>query len=260
MQQNYHILISYDGTDYFGWQRQPEKKTIQGLIEEALSKIASGPIPVIGSGRTDAGVHALAQSAHFKAHISLENEELIQAINGNLPKDIRITSLKKVAPDFHARKSARSKTYQYRIDQSPSISPFLLRYALHWPSFLDVTKMKEAAALFVREADFTAFSSNRLLNPIRTILRSAVVAKNDEILYTVEATGFLRYMVRSLVGTLLEVGKGKIPPQAIEDLFKAKKRTLSSPTAPPQGLCLIKVNYTENSPAKRAAQTRHPVK
>lgn len=243
MQQNYHILISYDGTDYFGWQRQPNKKTIQGLIENALAKIASRPIQVMGSGRTDAGVHALAQSAHFKAHLSLDDKELFQALNGNLPKDIRITSLQKAAPDFHARKSAKSKTYQYRIVQSTSISPFLLRYALHWPSLLDMKKMKDAAALFVREDDFTPFSSNRLLNPVRTVTHSEIIKKNDEIIYTVEAQGFLRYMVRSIMGTLLEVGKGKIPPQAIEDLFKRKTRTLSSPTAPPQGLCLIKVIY-----------------
>jgi len=243
MQQNYHILISYDGTDYFGWQRQPEKKTIQGQIENSLSKITSRPIPIMGAGRTDAGVHALAQSAHFKANSKLEDKELIRAINGNLPKDIRITSLQKAPPDFHARKSAISKTYQYRIVQSPSISPFLLRYTLHWPSFLDIKKMENAAALFVREADFTPFSSNRLLNPIRTITRSDIISKNDEIIYTVEAKGFLRYMVRSIVGALLEVGKGKIPPEAIENLFAKKIRTLSSPTAPPQGLCLIKVVY-----------------
>ncbi len=243
MQQNYHILISYDGTDYFGWQRQPEKKTIQDLLENALAKIASRPIPIIGAGRTDAGVHAMAQSAHFKANLKLEDNELVQAINGNLPKDIRITSLQKATPDFHARKSARSKTYQYRIVQSPSISPFLLRYVLHWPSLLDVKKMKEAAALFVREADFTPFSSNRFLNPIRKITRSEVTLNNEEIIYTVEARGFLRYMVRCIVGTLLEVGKEKIPPQTIEDLFQTKKRTLSNPTAPPQGLCLMKVIY-----------------
>ena len=243
MFQNYHILISYDGTDYFGWQRQPEKKTIQGLIEKALSQIASRPIPVIGAGRTDAGVHALAQSAHFKANLKLTEDKIIRAINGHLPKDIRITSVKKTDSDFHARKSARSKTYQYRIVQSPFISPFLLRYALHWPSPLDVKRMKEAAALFIREGDFTAFSSNRLLNPVRTVMRSEIHSKNDELLYTVEANGFLRYMVRSLMGTILEVGKGKITPQAIEDLFEKKKRTLSSPTAPPQGLCLIKVSY-----------------
>ncbi len=243
MFQNYNILISYDGTDYFGWQRQPEKKTIQGQIENVLAKIASRPIPIMGAGRTDAGVHALAQSAHFKANLKLEDKQLFQAINGNLPKDIRITSLRKVDSEFHAQKSARSKIYQYRIVQSPSISPFLLRYTLHWPSLLDIRKMEDAAALFVREADFTPFSSNRLLNPIRTILRSQIHTRKDEILYTVEAKGFLRYMVRSIVGTLLEVGKGKIPPQTVEDMFKSKKRTLSSPTAPPQGLCLIKVIY-----------------
>lgn len=243
MRQKYQIIISYDGTDYFGWQRQPNKKTIQGLLELSLQQIASKSISVIGSGRTDAGVHAEGQVAHFQANLKLEDDELMRALNGHLPKDIRIASLKKAPSEFHARKSAKSKIYQYRIVNSPQISPFFLRYALHWPSPLDLQNMKKAAKQFVREADFTPFSSNRLLNPIRTVIRSELKTINDEILYTVEANGFLRYMVRSIVGTLLEVGKGKILPENIEGLFASKRRTLSSPTAPAHGLCLIKVIY-----------------
>jgi len=243
MAQTYRIDISYDGTDYFGWQRQPDKRTIQGLLEGALYQITSVQLPVIGAGRTDAGVHALAQVAHFKAESRLSDQELRRAINGHLPRDIRITALSKVSDSFHARKSAKSKIYHYRIVNSPVISPLHLRYAFHWPGSLNIRKMEEAASLFVREADFSAFSSNRLLNPVRTITKSEIRKKGAQITYCVQANGFLRYMVRSIVGTILEVGKGKIPSEQIEDLFNQKKRTLSSPTAPAGGLCLIKVIY-----------------
>lgn len=243
MTQNYKIIVSYDGTDYCGWQRQPGKKTIQGLLEAALSRLTQKNTPVIGAGRTDAGVHASGQTAHFRAELRLENEELFRALNALLPNDIRIISCQKVPQDFHARKSARSKIYQYRIFNAPQISPFLIRYVLHWTLPLDVEKMEQAAALFVREADFSAFSSNRLLKPVRSVKRSEIQKKGDEIFYTIEANGFLRYMVRTIVGTLLETGKGKIMAEEIESIFKGKKRTLASPTAPPQGLSLLKVNY-----------------
>lgn len=243
MIQNYRIEISYDGTDYHGWQRQPQKKTIQGSLERALAKIAKRNIPVLGAGRTDAGVHALAQVANFKADLRLEEEELLKAMNSLLPKDIRILSLTKVDGSFHARKMAKAKIYQYRILNAKSISPFLLRYTLHWPYPLDVERMKTAAAKFVREADFTPFSSNRLLHSVRRVSRSEIQKKGREIIYTVEANGFLRYMVRTMVGTLLEIGRGKGSPDIIDDLFRGSRRTLASPTAEPQGLCLIKVTY-----------------
>lgn len=243
MTQKYKIIVSYDGTDYCGWQRQPGEKTVQGQLEAALSKLTQKNTPVIGAGRTDAGVHASGQTAHFSAELRLENEELFRALNALLPNDIRVISCKKAPQDFHARKSARSKIYQYRIFNAPQISPFLIRYVLHWTLPLNVEKMKQAAALFVREADFSAFSSNRLLDPVRSVKHSEIKKKEDEIFYTIEANGFLRYMVRTIVGTLLETGKGKIQPEEIENIFKGKKRTLASPTAPPQGLCLMKVNY-----------------
>lgn len=243
MIENYRIKISYDGTGYHGWQRQPGKKTIQGSFEGALAKITKKEIPVIGAGRTDAGVHALAQVANFRAELNLTEEALLRALNALLPADIRITSLKRVDPEFHARKMATSKVYQYRIFNARSISPFFVRYVLHWPSPLDVEKMKTASHYFVREADFTPFSSNRLLHPVRKVLRSEIHTKGKEVIYTVEANGFLRYMVRAMMGTLLEIGKGKQPPEIIDDLFREKKRTLPSPTAPARGLCLIKVRY-----------------
>ena len=243
MKQTYKITISYDGTDYFGWQRQPEKKTIQGEVEKVLYNFQSKKINVLGAGRTDSGVHAVGQVAHFRADLKLDNSELQQAINGQLPHDIRVTTLEITSPDFHARKSARSKIYQYRIFHTRDISPFLIRYALYMPSPLNITKMKKAAAHFIREDDFSAFSSNRLLHPVRKVFRSEIKKKGKEIIYTVEATGFLKYMVRTLVGTLLEIGKGKLEPEDIDKLFKLKKRALSSPTAPSKGLCLVKVNY-----------------
>lgn len=241
--QTYKLLIAYDGTDYAGWQRQPAKRTIQGAIEEALARIASKQISVIAAGRTDAGVHALGQVTHFRANLRLGDEELFRALNGNLPPDIRIISLKKAKPDFHARKHAVSKVYQYRIFNARPISPFLLRYVHHWPSSLDVAAMKKASVCFRRVGDFTSFSSGRYPNPVRHVMRSQLVKKDDEILYTIKADGFLRYMVRTIVGTLLEVGKGKMPSEKIENIFAQKKRTQETPTAPAKGLCLIKVNY-----------------
>jgi tRNA pseudouridine38-40 synthase len=241
--QNYKINLSYDGTDFHGWQRQPEKRTVQGVLENSLTKITQKKIPVAGAGRTDAGVHAQDQVANFKVNLGMDRDELFRAINSILPQDVRVNSLKRVDLDFHSRKMAKSKIYQYRIFNSPNINPFIMRYVNHWPSSLNVDLMRKVASLFIREADFTAFSSNRLLDPVRKVMRSEIRKKGDEIVYTVEANGFLRYMVRTMVGTLLEVGKGKVQPVLIEEIFRRNKRSLASPTAPAKGLCLIKVNY-----------------
>jgi len=241
--RNYKLSISYDGTDFYGWQRQPDKRTIQGVLEESLTKITRKKIHIIGAGRTDAGVHAQEQVANFKANLRLKDEELSRALNSLLPDEVRINSLKRMDMDFNARKMAKSKIYQYRILNSPVISPFLQRYALQWSSPLKVKLMKEAAPFFAREADFRAFSSSRLENSVRKVMRSEIEKKGDEIIYTVEANGFLRYMVRTMVGTLLEIGKGKMRPDRIKEIFREKKRSLAGPTIPAKGLCLIKVNY-----------------
>lgn len=243
MARTYKVHLSYDGTDFHGWQKQPRKRTVQGVVEETLTKIIQKKIPVIGSGRTDAGVHALGQIAHFRASLALTEGELFRAFNSLLPKDVRIVSVDTTAPDFHARKMARSKVYQYRIFNAPLLSPFLFRYVYHWTSPLDVLSMRKAAPLFLGEHDFSGFSSNRFLHPVRTIYSAEMTKKGPEILFTIEANGFLRYMVRTIVGTLLEIGKGKMTPERIEEVFSTKDRALAGPTSPAKGLCLIKVNY-----------------
>jgi len=240
---NYRLTLAYDGTDFHGWQRQPHRRTVQGVLENAVAKICGTPVAIIGAGRTDAGVHALAQVAGFKAELRLGTAELRQALNALIPDDVRVLSASLAGPDFHPRRSARSKIYRYRIFRGRDLSPFLMRYVLHWPYPLDLKRMRAAARLFIREADFTPFSSNRELQPVRKVLRSDLRIRREEVLYTVEANGFLRYMVRAMVGTLLEVGRGRIAPEAIEGLFQGKKRTLASPTAPGRGLSLVKVRY-----------------
>jgi len=240
---NYRVTLCYDGTDFKGWQRQPRERTIQGVLENALFKITGHLVTVHGAGRTDAGVHAEGQVANFKVATRLGMDDLFRAMNALLQDDLRVISLRKVPAGFHARSSARSKTYRYRILQAPRVSPFLVRYVLHWPHRLDLRAMRKAAALFVREADFSAFSSNRELHPVRKVVLSDLRKKGDEIVFTIRAGGFLRYMVRTIVGTLLEVGRGKIPPDKIDALFRERSRSLSSPTAPARGLCLVKVDY-----------------
>ncbi|MBM3284796.1 MAG: tRNA pseudouridine(38-40) synthase TruA [Candidatus Aminicenantes bacterium] len=240
---NYKLTLSYDGTAFSGWQRQPGKRTVQGALEEALDRIAGKKIPVCGAGRTDAGVHARGQVANFRARLRLEKEELLRALNAILPEDVRVLSIRRAPSGFHARKMARAKVYEYRIWNSPRISPFILRYVLHWPFALDVGKMEEAARLFTRRDDFTAFSSNRLLQPVREVYRLEVKKKGPEITCTIEANGFLRYMARTITGTLIEAGRGKMEPGQVEEAFRRKDRSLAGPTAPAKGLCLVKVKY-----------------
>lgn len=241
--ENIKLVISYDGTEYHGWQRQPGRITIQGKIEEALMRILGERVSLQAAGRTDAGVHALAQVANFRANCRLTDLELVRALNAMLPYDIRIMAAERVPFSFHSRKSAKSKVYRYRIKTSPIISPFDYRYVLHYPYPLDVKAMQKAASLFEREDDFSAFSSNKYRHPVRRVFQSKLELTEDELVFTIEANGFLRYMVRTIVGTLIMVGRGKLKPEDIETLFKEKKRTPNSPTAPAKGLCLVRVNY-----------------
>ena len=245
--QNYKIVLSYDGTGFSGWQRQPGKRTVQGELEAALARIAGKPVQVIGAGRTDAGVHALGQTAGFKASFRLDEAELFRALNANLPETVRVSLLEAAPPDWNARRDAKAKTYQYRIWTARQVSPFDVRYVLPWTFPLDVRRMREAARLFVRVADFSGFSSNRELHPVRRVTRSDIRQKGPELSYTIEGNGFLRYMVRTIVGTLLEIGRGKLEVDDVERIFSGRKRTLATPTAPAKGLCLLKVVY--ESPA-----------
>jgi tRNA pseudouridine38-40 synthase len=241
--KNYRLVIGYDGTDFRGWQRQPDGRTVQGVLEEAVFKVTRKRTVVHGAGRTDAGVHALGQVASIRGVFKLTDEVLFRALNAVLPADVRVFSLGEAPPGFHARRSARSKLYRYRIVHAPQASPLDRRYVLHWPYPLKLGAMREAARLFVRTADFTAFSSNRDRSPVRTVTRSELRRSGDEIVYTVEAQGFLRYMVRTIVGTLLEVGRGRIRPADIEAIFGNRDRSLAGPTAPARGLTLVRVDY-----------------
>jgi tRNA pseudouridine38-40 synthase len=241
--KNYKLVLGYDGTDFRGWQRQPEGRTVQGSLEEAVRRITGKKVVVHGAGRTDAGVHALGQVAGFRGAFKLSDEVLLRALNAVLPEDVRIFSLEEAPPGFHARKSARSKIYRYRISLAPQASPLDRRFVLHWPYPLQVGRMREAARLFVRKADFTAFSSNRDRFPVRTVTRSELRRSGDELVYTIESAGFLRYMVRTIVGTLLEVGRGRLAPAAIEDVFRRKDRSLAGATAAAKGLTLVRIDY-----------------
>ncbi|HSA94935.1 MAG TPA: tRNA pseudouridine(38-40) synthase TruA [Acidobacteriota bacterium] len=241
--KNYRIVLGYDGTDFKGWQRQPAARTVQGVVEDALRKVTQKKVVVHGAGRTDAGVHALGQAASFRGAFKLTDEVLLRALNAVLPEDVRIFSLAEAPPGFHARKSARSKVYRYRIAWAPQPSPLDRRFVLHWPYPLKVGAMRRAARLFVRTADFTAFSSNRDRSPIRTVRRSELRRTGAELVYTIEAEGFLRYMVRTIVGTLLEVGRGRLRPEDIEEIFRRRDRSLAGATAAAKGLTLVRVDY-----------------
>lgn len=241
--KNYRVVVAYDGTAFLGWQRQPSGRTVQGVLEEAVQKITGKKTVVHGAGRTDAGVHALGQVASFRGAFKLTDEVLARALNAVLPADLRVLSLAAAPESFHARRSARSKTYRYRIARAPQPNPLERHAVLHWPYPLRLGKMRRAARMFVRTADFTAFSSNRDRSPVRTVTRSELRRTGDEIVYTIEAAGFLRYMVRTIVGTLLEVGRGRLEPEAIEEIFRRRDRSLAGPTAAAKGLTLVRVDY-----------------
>jgi tRNA pseudouridine38-40 synthase len=249
--RNIRLVVAYDGTDFHGWQRQPAAPSIQALLEGSIHKLTGAPATVTGSGRTDAGVHAARQVANFQTESSIPPANLVKALNNLLPPTVRINAAEDVAADFHARYSARRKTYWYRILMTPVCSPLLWRFVYHHPYPLNQQRMADAAAVLKGEHDFTSFAAangpdeeDRSSN-VREILQSRLVwrPKTSMLLYQVTGTGFLRYMVRNIVGTLIEVGRGKLTPRDVRRILRARDRTLAGPTAPPQGLCLMKVDY-----------------
>lgn len=248
---NYKLLIQYDGTDFHGWQVQENARSIQGELERVTSMLEDAEVKVIGSGRTDAGVHAEGQVANLRMNRGFTPEKLKNAINGNLWRDIRIMKAE-VAPDeFHARFSAKMKTYLYRVVNAPVISPFWRRYAHHEVRPLDVGRMNEVARLFLGEHDWTAFSSAQAdgENRVRTVVDFTVESTWDEraqaslIVFRITAPGFLRYMVRSIVGTMLEVGHGVKDSDTIQTAIITGNRELAGKTAPAHGLTLLRVDY-----------------
>lgn len=249
---NFKLLIQYDGTDFHGWQVQENDRTIQGELERVIGMLADAKVSVNGSGRTDAGVHAEGQVANV--HLpdgKFSPDKLKAAINGNLWRDIRIMKCESVPDEFHARFSAKRKTYIYRVVNAPVMSPFWRRFAHHEYKPLDVAKMNETARLFLGEHDWTAFSSARSDGEtrVRTILDFTVESRWDEraqgalIEFRISATGFLRYMVRSIVGTMLEVGRGEKDSDTILTAIVTGDRSLAGKTASAQGLTLYRVDY-----------------
>jgi tRNA pseudouridine38-40 synthase len=248
---NYKLLIQYDGTDFHGWQVQDNQRTVQGELQRVLSLLEDADVTVSGSGRTDAGVHAEGQVASFKFARNLTTEKLRSAINGNVWKDLRILQVERVSDDFHARFSAKGKTYVYRVVNAPVISPFWSRYAHHEGRPLDVAKMNEVARVFLGKHDWTAFSSanSDAQTRVRTITEFTIESSWDPranasiIEFRITGDGFLRYMVRSIVGTMLEVGRGEKDSDTIQTAIISGDRSQAGITAPPNGLTLVKVYY-----------------
>ncbi|MEP6925049.1 MAG: tRNA pseudouridine(38-40) synthase TruA [Pyrinomonadaceae bacterium] len=249
---NYRLLIQYEGTDFHGWQIQANnQRTVQGELTRVLSMLEGAAVTVHGSGRTDAGAHAEAQVANVHLERPFTPDKLLIAINGNLPRDIRIMNVETAAPDFHARFSAKGKTYRYRVLNASVMSPFWRRYALHEPRPLDLAKMQCAARLFFGVHDWTAFSAARsdAENRVREVTRLDIekfteTRMNAELIeFTISAEGFLRYMARSIVGTLLEVGRGEKTSETVWQAIVTGERRLAKETAAAHGLTLLKVHY-----------------
>jgi len=245
------IQLSYDGTDYHGWQVQPGLQTIQGALEQVISEIEGNRVQVAGSGRTDAGVHALAQVAAFTIENPIPVGNLVRAMNRLLARDIRVLKAEEAHLDFHPRFQAKAKTYEYRMLRSEICPPFERRYVYHHPYPLRAEEMIAAAALLEGEHDFTAFAAtdDRDELPgnskVRTIFCSRLVQEGDRLIYRVTGSGFLKHMVRNIVGLLLETGKGNVDRAGILTRLEPGCGIPPGPTAPARGLYLISVEYNE---------------
>jgi len=250
----FKLIIAYDGTDFHGWQMQSNKPTIQGEIVNVLRRITQENLQLHGAGRTDAGVHALGQIGSFRTQSTLSAGEFQRALNALLPPTIRIVAAEEVGPDFNARWSARGKMYRYRLYRGKVVPPVLWRYVLHYPFPLDEDAMRDASARFVGMHDFASFAAStgseeddKERSTEREIYSTELVRSSDgeELVFTIRGRSFLRYMVRKIVGTLLDVGRGKLKPDDIDRLYELKDRSKSGPTVPPQGLCMVSVELEE---------------
>jgi tRNA pseudouridine38-40 synthase len=250
----FKLTIAYDGTDFHGWQIQTGKPTIQGEIVNVLRRLTQENIVLHGAGRTDAGVHALGQVGSFRTQSALSAEEFQRALNALLPHSIRIVAAEEVGPEFNARWSARGKIYRYRLYRGKVVPPMLWRYVLHYPFPLDEEAMRNAAARFAGTHDFASFAAStgsedddKERSTEREIFSAQLVRTpdNEELVFTVCGRSFLRYMVRKMVGTLLDVGRGKLKPEDIDRLYELRDRSKSGPTVPPQGLVMVEVQHEE---------------
>jgi tRNA pseudouridine38-40 synthase len=259
--RNLRLILSYDGADFAGWQVQPGRTTVQGALALAIGRLSGENVLPQGSGRTDAGVHALAQVASFVSASAIPAENWLRALNDILPASIRVLEVTEAAPEFHARKSARAKTYRYRIYRGAICPPFLARYVWHYPYPLVESAMIAAAGVVVGEHDFTSFAAvdpervermaagdnvqtgNDGTTNVRTIFSSNWMRDGEELIYTVRGSGFLHHMVRNLVGTFLLMGKGTVSLEDLRRILQARERAAAGPTAPACGLYLVEVEY-----------------
>lgn len=239
------LVVAYDGTGYCGWQLQPNAVTVEEVLNKALTRLLGKEINVIGASRTDSGVHALGNVAVFDTDSLIPPEKICQAVNQFLPEDIRVQSSTEVALDFHPRRTVSRKTYEYRILNRRIALPTNRLYTNFVYYHLDLNKMQEAASYFVGEHDFKSFCSvkTQVLDTVRTIYRLEVKKEEDLITISVTGNGFLYNMVRIIAGTLIEVGRGALPPDRIREILQGCERELAGPTAPAKGLTLIGIEY-----------------
>lgn len=243
--RNIKLVVEYDGTDYRGWQVQPDCPTIQGELELAVKQITGEAVRITGAGRTDAGVHALGQVAHFHTSSGMPPEKMRRALNAVLPDDIVVLDVSEAPESFHARHSAKSKRYRYTILNRPSPPAIERRHTMHVGYPLDVAAMKEAAGHLVGTLDFSSFACNsgKDDDPVRTVTEISIEKRGDYIIVELEAISFLYKMVRSIVGTLIDVGRGHLKPSDVLGILMARDRNTSGPTAPAGGLTLVRVDY-----------------
>jgi tRNA pseudouridine38-40 synthase len=243
--RNLKLTLAYDGTPFHGWQIQPNLPTIQGTLQAALEKLFNHSVNVTGSGRTDLGVHAQGQVANVQTIRSMDTDAVVRGVNALLPPEIRVWQVEEVGPEFHARRSARSKTYEYHVWRQYLVSPFQCRYVYAFPYTIDENVVDEASRHFIGTHDFTSFSSTacEVQDRVRTIFDVKWQRDPEKWVFCITGSGFLQYMVRTIVGTLLYVGTGKLGAQTIPSIFEARDRRLAGPCVPASGLHLIRVDY-----------------
>jgi len=249
--QNIRFTLQYDGTDYHGWQFQPNVITVQEVVQKTLQRVVGHPVRLVGAGRTDAGVHAWGQVANFHTENPIPPEKLKKAMNALLPPAIRVLALDQAAPDFNSLGLARSKTYRYFVFRRLEPSPWIFRYSWHLVCNLDVPAMTAAAQFLVGRHDFSAFRASdcNAKTSVRSLENFRIWNKKNLLIFEVTAGGFLKYMVRNMVGTLIEVGKGRFRPEQVKTILESRDRKKAGPNIPPRGLFLWRVDYPPSQKA-----------